>query len=185
MKLDLAKLAEEKLSDLRPIVCANLPYNITTPVLTKLVETPCFESITVMIQKEVAQRLCAAQGSADGGAFSLFLQYYMETELLFDVPREKFLPAPKVTSAVIRCVRRSRPAVEVEDEDFFFRCVRAAFVLRRKTLANSLAAGLQGFDKTAIQSAIEAGGWSPSVRGEQLTLSDFARLAQLLRSAQA
>ena len=100
-------------------------------------------------------------------------------------PREKFLPAPKVTSAVIRCVRRSRPAVEVEDEDFFFRCVRAAFVLRRKTLANSLATGLQGFDKTAIQSAIEAGGWSPSVRGEQLTLSDFARLAQLLRSAQA
>ena len=185
MKLDLAKLAEEKLSGLRPIVCANLPYNITTPVLTKLVETSCFESITVMIQKEVAQRLCAAQGSADGGAFSLFLQYYMETELLFDVPREKFLPAPKVTSAVIRCVRRSRPAVEVEDEDFFFRCVRAAFVLRRKTLANSLAAGLQGFDKTAIQSAIEAGGWSHSVRGEQLTLSDFARLAQLLRSAQA
>ena len=185
MKLDLAKLAEEKLSVLRPIVCANLPYNITTPVLTKLVETPCFESITVMIQKEVAQRLCAAQGSADGGAFSLFLQYYMETELLFDVPREKFLPAPKVTSAVIRCVRRSRPAVEVEDADFFFRCVRAAFVLRRKTLANSLAAGLKGFDKAAIQSAIEAGGWSPSVRGEQLTLSDFARLAQLLRSAQA
>lgn len=185
MKLDLTALAEEKFQNLTPLVCANLPYNITTPVLTKLVETPCFESITVMIQKEVAQRLCAAQGSADGGAFSLFLQYYMETELLFDVPREKFLPAPKVTSAVIRCVRRSRPAVEVEDEDFFFRCVRAAFVLRRKTLANSLAAGLQGFDKTAIQSAIEAGGWSPSVRGEQLTLSDFARLAQLLRSAQA
>ena len=172
MKLDLAKLAEEKLSGLRPIVCANLPYNITTPVLTKLVETPCFERITVMIQKEVAQRLCAAQGSADGGAFSLFLQYHMETELLFDVPREKFLPAPKVTSAVIRCVRRSRPAVEVEDEDFFFRCVRAAFVLRRKTLANSLA-------------AIEAGGWSPSVRGEQLTLSDFSRLAGLLRPLQS
>ena len=182
-RLDLAEVC-------RPLgegffVIANIPYNITTPVLTKLVETPCFESITVMIQKEVAQRLCAAQGSADGGAFSLFLQYYMETELLFDVPREKFLPAPKVTSAVIRCVRRSRPAVEVEDADFFFRCVRAAFVLRRKTLANSLAAGLKGFDKAAIQSAIEAGGWSPSVRGEQLTLSDFARLAQLLRSAQA
>ena len=185
MKLDLSKLAEEKFAGLKPIVCANLPYNITTPVLTKLVETPCFERITVMIQKEVAQRLCAAQGSADGGAFSLFLQYYMETELLFDVPREKFLPAPKVTSAVIRCVRRSRPAVEVEDETFFFRCVRAAFVLRRKTLANSLAAGLKGFDKTAIQSAIEQGGWSPSVRGEQLTLSDFARLAQLLRPLQS
>ena len=111
LKQDIPALVKEKFGTLRPMACANLPYNITTPVLTKLVETPCFESITVMIQKEVAQRLCAAQGSADGGAFSLFLQYYMETELLFDVPREKFLPAPKVTSAVIRCVRRSRPAV--------------------------------------------------------------------------
>ena len=111
MKLDLNALAEEKFQGLTPIVCANLPYNITTPVLTKLVETPCFQSITVLIQKEVAQRLAAPQGSSDGSSFSLFLQYHMETEYLFDVPREKFRPAPKVRSAVLRCVRSDKPAV--------------------------------------------------------------------------
>ena len=108
-RLDLKALIGEKFAGLRPIVCANLPYNITTPVLTALVDIPAIESITVLIQKEVAQRLAAPQGSADGGAFSLYLQYYMETSCLFDVPREKFLPSPKVTSAVLRCVRREKP----------------------------------------------------------------------------
>lgn len=106
MKLDLNVLIAERFQGLHPIVCANLPYNITTPVLTKFIETPAIESVTVLIQKEVAQRLAAPQGSADGGAFSLFLQYYMDVSYLFDVPREKFLPSPKVTSAVLRCVRR-------------------------------------------------------------------------------
>nr|WP_325298508.1 16S rRNA (adenine(1518)-N(6)/adenine(1519)-N(6))-dimethyltransferase RsmA [uncultured Dysosmobacter sp.] len=179
LKLDLNALAAEKFQGLRPIVCANLPYNITTPVLTKLIETPCFETITVLIQKEVAQRLAAPQGSSDGGAFSLFLQYYMETELLFDVPREKFLPAPKVTSAVLRCVRRQRPAVEVEDESFFFQVIKGAFLLRRKTLANSLAAALP-FDKAAIQAALSDCGLSADIRGERLTLRDFAGLAARL-----
>jgi 16S rRNA (adenine1518-N6/adenine1519-N6)-dimethyltransferase len=180
MKLDLNALAAEKFQGLRPIVCANLPYNITTPVLTKLIETPCFESVTVLIQKEVAQRLAAPQGSADGGAFSLFLQYYMETEYLFEVPREKFLPAPKVTSAVLRCVRRGRPAVEVADEAFFFRVIRGAFLLRRKTLSNSLAAALPELDKADIQKAIERGGLDSAVRGERLTLADFAQLSAAL-----
>ena len=121
LKLDLSALAAEKFSGLRPLVCANLPYNITTPVLTRLVETPCFESVTVLLQKEVAQRLAARQRSSDGGAFTLWLQYRMETEILFDVPAAKFFPAPKVDSAVLRCVRRERPAVAVEDEAFFFR----------------------------------------------------------------
>ncbi|MBQ9331049.1 MAG: ribosomal RNA small subunit methyltransferase A, partial [Oscillibacter sp.] len=134
MKLDLAALAAEKLAGLTPIVCANLPYNITTPLLTRFIETPCFQTVTVLIQKEVAQRLAAPQGSAEGGSFSLFLQYHMEAEVLFDVPREKFLPAPKVTSAVLRCVRRPSPAVAVEDEGWFFRVMRGAFLLRRKTL---------------------------------------------------
>lgn len=183
MKLDLNALAAEKFRGLRPIVCANLPYNITTPVLTRLVETPCFETVTVLIQKEVAQRLAAPQGSSGGGAFSLFLQYYMETELLFEVPREKFLPAPKVTSAVLRCVRRERPAVEVSDEAFFFQVIKGAFLLRRKTLVNSLAAALPGFDKGAVQTAIAACGLPAGVRGERLTLADFARLAKLLRDA--
>ena len=182
MKLDLEALAAEKFQGLRPIVCANLPYNITTPVLTKLVETPCFEAITVLIQKEVAQRLAAPQGSSDGGSFSMFLQYYMETEYLFDVPREKFLPAPKVTSAVLRCVRREKPPVSVRDEDFFFRCLRGAFLLRRKTLANSLAAALRR-DKAAIQEAIEACGLPATIRGEALTLEDLARLSDELGKA--
>ena len=182
MKLDLEALAAEKFQGLRPIVCANLPYNITTPVLTKLVETPCFEAITVLIQKEVAQRLAAPQGSSDGGSFSMFLQYYMETEYLFDVPREKFLPAPKVTSAVLRCVRREKPPVTVEDEEFFFRCLRGAFLLRRKTLANSLAAAL-GRDKAVIQEAIEACGLPATIRGEALTLEDLARLSDELGNA--
>ena len=182
MKLDLAALAAERLSGLRPIVCANLPYNITTPVLTKLIETPCFETVTVLIQKEVAQRLSAPQGSGDGGAFSLFLQYHMEAELLFDVPREKFLPAPKVTSAVLRCVRRDRPAVEVEDEAFFFQVVRGAFLLRRKTLVNSLSAALPSLGKEQVRQAIVRCGLPETIRGERLTLQDFARLAECLHS---
>ena len=181
MKLDLGALAAEKFQGLTPIVCANLPYNITTPILEKLIETPCFETITVLIQKEVAQRLSAPQGSSDGGSFSLFLQYYMETEYLFDVPREKFLPAPKVTSAVLRCVRRAQPAVAVEDEAFFFKVMRGAFLLRRKTLANSLSAALPAYSKEEIQSAICACGLTPDIRGERLTLEDFARLSKTLR----
>ena len=180
MKLDLGALAAEKFQGLTPIVCANLPYNITTPILEKLIETPCFETITVLIQKEVAQRLSAAQGSADGGSFSLFLQYYMETEYLFDVPREKFLPAPKVTSAVLRCVRRPKPAVEVEDEAFFFKVMRGAFLLRRKTLANSLSSAL-GRSKEEIQDAVKVCGLRTDVRGEKLTLQDFANLSKALQ----
>ena len=180
LKLDLSALAAEKFSGLRPLVCANLPYNITTPVLTRLVETPCFESVTVLLQKEVAQRLAARQGSSDGGAFTLWLQYRMETEILFDVPAAKFFPAPKVDSAVLRCVRRERPAVAVEDEAFFFRVVRGAFLLRRKTLVNSLSSALPERGKERIQSAMETCGLPPSVRGEKLSLEDFARLAAAL-----
>ena len=182
LKTDIPALVREKLDGLTPIVCANLPYNITTPVLTKFVETPAIETVTVLIQKEVAQRLSAPQGSSDGGSFSLFLQYHMETEYLFDVPPEKFLPAPKVTSAVLRCVRREKPAVEVADEDFFFKVVRGAFLLRRKTLVNSLAAALPGYGKEDIREAIVSCGLSPEVRGERLTLADFARLAGALES---
>ena len=180
MKLDLQALVEEKFGGLTPIVCANLPYNITTPVLTKLIETPCFETITVLIQKEVAQRLSVPQGSADGGAFTLFLQYYMEAEYLFDVPREKFIPAPKVTSAVLRCVRRPKPAVEVEDEAFFFKVIHGAFLLRRKTLANSLAAALP-YSKEQVLAAMAEVGLAENIRGEKLTLQNFADLSRALK----
>lgn len=180
MKLDLEALIARHFQGLRPVVCANLPYNITTPVLTKLMDIPAFESITVLIQKEAAQRFTAPQGSADGGVFPLFFQYRMETSCLFDVPREKFLPAPKVTSTVLHCLRRKKPAVEVEDEAFFFRVIKGAFLLRRKTLSNSLAAALPGMGKAAIADAIATCGLPPSVRGEALTLADFAALAKAL-----
>lgn len=180
LKLDLTTIAAEKFQGLTPMVCANLPYNVTSPILEKLVESPCFTAFTVMIQREVARRLCAPQGSSEGGSFSLFLQYYMESELLFDVPPEKFLPVPKVTSAVIRCVRRDRPAVEVADEGFFFHVMRGGFLLRRKTLANSLSAALPGISKESIQQAIADVGLPAAVRGEQLTLEDFAALSAAL-----
>ena len=180
MKLDLAALAADKFSGLTAIACANLPYNITTPVLTALIQAGCFASITVMIQREVALRICAAPWTADYGAFSVFCQYHTAPELLFEVPPECFLPAPKVTSAVIRCVRRDRPAVEVADEGFFFQVMRGGFLLRRKTLANSLSAALPGISKESIQQAIADVGLPAAVRGEQLTLEDFAALSAAL-----
>ena len=179
LKVDLRALIEEEFPGMPVAVCANLPYNITTPVLTALVDIPAIESITVLIQKEAAQRLTSAKGSADG-AFPLRLQYEMETECLFDVPPEKFLPAPKVTSTVLRCVRRKEPPVAVRDEAFFFRVIKGAFLLRRKTLSNSLSAALPGWDKAAIADAIAACGLPASVRGEALTLTEFAALTDAL-----
>ena len=180
MKLDLEALVREKFQGLTPIVCANLPYNITTPILTRLAEAPCFRSVTVMIQREVARRICAAPGDSDCGAFSLLMQYRMETELLFDVPRECFLPAPKVTSSVIRCTRREAPAVETADEAFFFRCIRGAFLLRRKTLLNSLSSALPELGKDRIRAAMAACGLPETIRGERLGLEDFAALSKAL-----
>ena len=183
LRLDLAALAADSFPGLRCMVCANLPYNITTPVLTRLVETERFQAITVLLQKEVAYRLAAPQGSSDGGAFSLWLQFFCETEVLFDVPSEKFLPRPKVDSAVLRCVRRERPAVETEDEAFFLRVVRGAFLLRRKTLVNSLSAALPEAGKERVQAVIQDCGLPPAVRGEALGLEEFAALADCLWTA--
>ncbi len=182
MKLDISELVTTKFDGLTPAACANLPYNITTPVLTKLIETHLFSSITVMIQREVALRICAAPGTGDYGAFSVFCQYYTRPELLFDVPPTCFLPAPKVTSSVLRLVPREKPA-EVEDEDFFFRVVRAAFAQRRKTLHNSLSSALgQPFSREMIAQAIAACDLRPDVRGERLGIPEFAALAKQLAS---
>ncbi|MEE1535469.1 MAG: 16S rRNA (adenine(1518)-N(6)/adenine(1519)-N(6))-dimethyltransferase RsmA, partial [Oscillospiraceae bacterium] len=178
LKTDIPALVREKFADLTPIVCANLPYNITTPAITALIESKCFESITVLVQKEVAERLCAAPGTSAYGAFSVFMQYYTEPELLFAVPRECFEPQPKVTSAVLRAVVRREPPVEVEDEKFFFRVVCAAFALRRKTLVNSLmtAFGSQ-LTKEQVTQAVTSCGLEANIRGERLGLSEFAVLS--------
>ena len=180
LRLDLAALAAERLEGLTPIACANLPYNITTPAITALLEAGCFARITVMIQREVARRICASPGSPDYGAFSLFCQYHAQTEICFDVGPECFLPAPKVTSSVVRLTPRPAPA-EVRDEGFFFQVVRAAFAQRRKTLANALSAAFGGrLDKGAIAQAIAACGLPETVRGERLGIPEFAALADAL-----
>ena len=139
LKLDIPALVDQHFQGLTPMVCANLPYNITTPVLRALVEAKRFASITVMVQREVALRLAARPGTGDYGALSVYMQYHTQPEVLFDVPPSCFLPAPKVTSAVVRCQVRTVPAVHTAcGEDFFFQVVRAAFAQRRKTLLNSL-----------------------------------------------
>lgn len=183
MKLDLSRLVAEHLSGLRPILCANLPYNITTPLLTACVESRCFDSLTVLIQKEVAQRICAQPGTADYGAFSLLMQYYTEPTLLFTVPSSCFLPAPKVTSAVIHCPVRKEPPVQVESTAQLFRAVRAGFALRRKTLVNSLQTAYP-LPKEQLTQIVTDCGLAPSVRGERLTLSDYAHLADALYRAE-
>jgi 16S rRNA (adenine1518-N6/adenine1519-N6)-dimethyltransferase len=183
MKLDLHQVAAEHFSGLRPILCANLPYNITTPILTACVEARCFESLTVLIQKEVAQRICARPGTADYGAFTVLMQYYTEPELLFEVPNTCFLPAPKVTSAVIHCPVRPSPPVDVVSEAALWRTVRAGFALRRKTLVNSLQTGYQ-LPKARLAEIVAACGLEPSIRGERLSLADYARLTNALAEAE-
>ena len=180
LKLDVPALVDQHFQGLTPLVCANLPYNITTPVLRVLASCGRFEAMTVMIQREVALRLAARPGTGDYGAFTVFMQYYSQPEILFDVPPDCFLPAPKVTSAVVRCRMRQTPAVSPAcGQDFFFRTVRAAFAQRRKTLANRLAS-VFGLGRERIAGAISACGLSPTVRGEVLGLEELANLADRL-----
>lgn len=184
MKLDIPALVDTQFAGLTPLVCANLPYNITTPVLSALIDSGRFAQLTVMIQKEVAQRICAAPGTADYGAFSLYMQFYTQPELLFDVPPDCFTPRPKVTSAVLRCTVRRQPAVDVADVPFFFQVIRSAFALRRKTLLNALSAAFGNhLRKDELSVLLTACGFSPTVRGEALGLAEFARLAAHLQAA--
>ncbi len=181
MKLDLSAILSEKFSGFTIKACANLPYNITTPVLTRLLETGCFQSITVMIQKEVAKRICAAPGDPDCGAFSLFCQYHAQCRLLFEVPPSCFFPAPKVTSAVIQMIPHAEPPVQ-GDREAIFAVVKAAFAQRRKTLLNALSAAYGScFSKEELRQIILDCGLSETVRGERLGLEQFAALSQALR----
>lgn len=182
LKQNLPELVREHLGGLRPVVCANLPYNVTTPLLTAFIEAGCFDSITVMIQREVARRICAPAGTADYGAFGIFVQWYAEPELLFDVPPHCFVPAPKVTSTVVRLRVRKAPPVAVQDEKLLFTVVRAAFNQRRKTLINALSAGVPGCDKARAAAAVAACGLDARVRGETLSLAQFAALSDALGS---
>ena len=177
LKLDVPALVKEKFAGLRPMACANLPYYITSPILTALLEAECFEAVTVMVQKEVAQRIAAKPGTADYSAFTVFCQFYAEPELLFDVPAGCFLPQPKVTSAVITLRTRKTLPWEILNKEIFFRTVRASFAMRRKTLQNGLAAGFPELGKAGAGEVIESCGFAPNVRGETLDIAGFAKIA--------
>ena len=177
LKLDVPALVKEKFGDLRPMACANLPYYITSPILTALLEADCFESVTVMVQKEVAQRIAAKPGTEDYSAFTVFCQYYAEPELLFDVPAHCFMPQPKVTSAVITLRVRKELPWDVADKEIFFRTVRASFAMRRKKLQNGLAAGFPELGKQGAGEVIAACGLPENVRGETLDIPQFVAIA--------
>ena len=186
LKVDLAQyIAEFKNPDLPIKVVANLPYYITTPILMHLIESGIpFSEFVVMMQKEVADRISAQPNTKAYGSLSIAVQYYMTAKVAFIVPRTVFVPAPNVDSAILKMVRRDQPAVEVQDEKFFFKVSKASFVHRRKTLWNNLTScfGKSEETKDKLTAALERADLSPSVRGEALSLEEFARLADALKS---
>ena len=177
LKLDVPQLIREKFAGLKPMASANLPYYITSPILSALLEADCFDSVTVMVQKEVALRIAAQPGTPDYSAFTVFCQYYAQPELLFDVPAHCFLPQPKVTSAVIQLKVRKERSWDIADQDVFFRAVKASFAMRRKKLANGLASGFPELGKDGAAEVIRLAGFDANVRGETLGIPEFARIA--------
>lgn len=184
MKCDLSKLISEEFAGASPKVCANLPYYITTPIISFLLESKLFSSITTMIQKEVAERICASPASSEYGAFTVFTQYYAVPELLFTVSPDCFIPEPKVDSAVIRLDVRDTPAVNPKSEEMFFRVVKASFAQRRKQLANSLHSAFKDIlTKEEILSIISECGFALTVRGEELSIDEFSNLSDKIFDA--
>lgn len=180
MKTDLKAVIEENFHGMDVAVCANLPYYITSPILMYLLESRLpVKSITVMVQKEAGVRLCSEPGSRECGAITAAVRYYCEPKLLFNVSRGSFMPAPNVDSCVIRLDVHEKPAVEVTDEEFFFKTVRGAFSQRRKTLANSLSSSM-GMEKSAVMEAIRSAELSENVRPEQLSLQQLADVSNEL-----
>ncbi|EMB73008.1 dimethyladenosine transferase [Streptococcus mutans 15VF2] len=185
LKSDLQTRIKEFANPDLPIkVVANLPYYITTPILMHLIESKIpFAEFVVMMQKEVAERISAKPNTKAYGSLSIAVQYYMTAKVAFIVPRTVFVPAPNVDSAILKMTRREQPLVQVQDEDFFFRVSKAAFVHRRKTLWNNLISHFGKLEevKVKLEQALEAADLKPSIRGEALTITDFARLADALR----
>ena len=180
LKTDLAALIEEKFGGMPVYVCANLPYYITSPVIMTLLESRLpLKAVTVMVQREAAQRLCAPVGSRLSGAVTVAVDYYAEARKLFDVSAGSFMPAPKVDSSVIRLDIREKPGIEVRDEKLFFSMVHAAFGQRRKTASNSISSGT-GIPKAVVAEAIERCGFPPSVRAESMTAEQLAALCEAL-----
>ena len=181
LKTDIKGLVSRDFAGLRPVVCANLPYNITSPLLVKIIESASFDTITVMIQREAALRICAAPGTSEYGAFTVYVNLYAEPEMLFCVPPECFLPKPDVSGGVIKLTMRKSPAAGVKNEEAFFKVVRAAFRQRRKTLLNAISAGFPEYSKADLTLAIKSCGIEPTARGETLGIPEFAALADIIR----
>lgn len=181
LKVDLHRILEDEFGNMPVVVCANLPYYITSPVIMRLLESRLrIDSVTVMVQKEAAVRLCADVGSRDSGAVTVAVNYYADAQKLFDVSRGSFMPSPNVDSAVIRLDILKNPPIEVSDEKFFFSMVKAAFSQRRKTASNGISAGM-GISKPTVIEAIEAADLSPTVRAEALTMEQLGRLCEELK----
>lgn len=184
LKIDLKKLIETEFSGMEVVVCANLPYYITSPVIMKLLEDRLpINALTVMVQKEAAQRICAEVGSRQSGAVTVAVNYYAKPQILFGVSAGSFMPAPKVDSAVIRLDILKEPCVQVEDEELFFKVVKAAFSQRRKTLPNSLSAGLQ-ISKLTVTNALNRANVPVNYRAEQLTMEQLAKISNAIGSKQ-
>lgn len=184
LKIDLKKLIETELSGMEVVVCANLPYYITSPVIMKLLEDRLpINALTVMVQKEAAQRICEEVGSRQSGAVTVAVNYYAKPQILFGVSAGSFMPAPKVDSAVIRLDILKEPCVQVEDEELFFKVVKAAFSQRRKTLPNSLSAGLQ-ISKLTVTNALNRANVPVNYRAEQLTMEQLAKISNAIGSKQ-
>lgn len=181
LKVDLHRILEDEFGNMPVVVCANLPYYITSPVIMRLLESRLkIDSVTVMVQKEAAVRLCADVGSRNSGAVTVAVNYYAEAQKLFDVSRGSFMPSPNVDSAVIRLDILKNPPIEISDEKFFFSMVKAAFSQRRKTASNGISAGM-GIPKPTVIEAIEAADLSPTVRAEALTMEQLGRLCEELK----
>lgn len=159
---------------------ANIPYNITSPLLTKIVKTNSFDVITVMVQKEVAKRICASSGESDYSAFGIFVQWYCEAKILFDVDKGCFHPQPKVDSCVIQLIRREVPPASVKDVDLLFNIIRSSFNMRRKTLCNALVSNIGWIDKQKCEKVLDLCGFDLKVRGEALSIGDFAKICDEL-----
>ncbi len=179
LKVNISEITREHLYGLKLAACANLPYYITTPVIERLFESRLFSRISVMVQKEVAERICAEPGSSQYGSFTVFSKYYSEPEILFGVPAGCFMPRPKVDSAVVLFKMNDSPPAGITNEKLFFRIVRAAFGQRRKTLANALSAALP-LSKSIITELITQTGLPSDIRGERLSLELFAKLTALM-----
>lgn len=181
MQIDLAELIKEKFADCRRVaVCANLPYYITSPIIMNLLENRLpIDNITVMVQKEAAERLCAEVGSREAGAVTVAVNYYSSGEILFPVGRNSFLPPPNVDSAVIKLTIRKKPEINLVDERFFFRFVKACFAQRRKTLVNTVSSSL-GISKEKIKAALNKAGLKETARSEELSMFSLAEIANTL-----